>query len=199
LFGSSDESRLISKFTEGKVRNIAKCDDGLFSPVAEYCGASAVPSWGEFGDSPTQGSSSSSGHELWCNALSFTTEGEGNVSGKHGMRCMPEHLKFHASSSSNSKPALIKSRGKSHLSRSRRLKVQAGSRKVGTNKLKSISALAPMSSLGRKEEAEEEEESDDQAQAPHTCDSIEGVTLDQVLWHYNASATRPKLQELYYR
>jgi hypothetical protein len=154
-------SRRLSEYAENRVGSVAQCDDSKFVSVSKLCGSFTIP-WGEFGDFPTR-ASTAAGHELWCNALSFTTEGEGGSGaegGKHGSRCQPEHLALGSNTD--------------------------GQRPV---KLRKGSKQQQQPTLVRDDSSVENES---------PCDTVVGVTLDSLLWHYNVSTTRPKLQDLYY-
>jgi len=232
LFGSSVESRATTTFTEGNVGSVVGCDASRFTPVAELCGSSYALPWGEFGDSPMK-ASAAIGHELWCNALSFTTEGEGSEvgGGKHGARCRPEHLALYASSSGASSGARTRrhrslavpdhlfqtddtssasaasatgggggaGRGGSLKKISKRLK----SKFKATSEATAADTALTASSRGGRGAGVSSVAGVALAQLPSqlpapSCGSAVGVDIDQVLWHYNASVTRPKLQDLYY-
>jgi hypothetical protein len=90
MFGSSNHTRSFSKATP---RASVQCDPTRFVAPSAYCGDQRLP-WGVFGDLPPKANQGP--NALWCNSLSFTTEGENGVlkGGKHGDRCFPEHLKL---------------------------------------------------------------------------------------------------------
>jgi hypothetical protein len=88
MLGSSNRTRSFSSFTP---RTSIQCDPSRFVTPTAVCGEQRLP-WGVFGDLPPK--ENDGPHALWCNSLSFTTEGENGVltGGKHGARCFPEHL-----------------------------------------------------------------------------------------------------------
>lgn len=145
LFGSDQKLDLSSG-----TRTVLQCDKRKYVQPKELCGVSAFD-WGIFGENETPAMETNDPRSsLWCNTISFTTEGEGGVltDGKHGSRCTPEHMQFlntrHQVTDTGSRPGVSES--------------------------------------GFSE----------------SCDKILEVNLEEVLWHYNVSSTRYKLQSLYY-
>lgn len=66
------------------------CDASKYVTFGDICGASStMPSWGVFPETP-QLEIRAGRYSAWCNSVAFTTQGEG--SGAHGNRCLPEHL-----------------------------------------------------------------------------------------------------------
>ena len=134
MLGSSNHTRHISNAAP---RISLECDSSQFVTPDTLCGEQKLQ-WGVFSDRPP--GENIGPHALWCNSLSFTTEGENGMlsGGKHGNRCFPEHLTL-----PSRKPSPV-------------------------------------------------------AEGSSECDAIWHVDLKHILWHYNVSITRPKLQQLYY-